>query len=158
MKKLKICFKRQLVLLMPLARTSLVVFTVLLIALLEQIQLGFYLLMLVTQGYKPDQPIAFSHSFIRTNGVDCNYCHHTARHSKSAAIPSANVCMNCHTYINEGPSGTAEIQKIYDAVGFDPEKGKYIEGYEQKLSSGFVFTIYQTWHILTTRSMLLLED
>ena len=40
--------------------------------------------------------------------------------------------MNCHTYINEGPSGKAEIQKIYDAVGFDPDKGQYIEGYEQK--------------------------
>ena len=40
--------------------------------------------------------------------------------------------MNCHTYINEGPSGKAEIQKIYDAVGFDPQKGQYIEGYEQK--------------------------
>ena len=87
----------------------------------------------VTQGYKPEQPIAFSHKLHSgENGVDCNYCHHSARHSKSSAIPSANVCMNCHTYINEGPSGKEEIQKIYDAVGFDPEKGKYIEGYEQK--------------------------
>jgi hypothetical protein len=40
--------------------------------------------------------------------------------------------MNCHTYINEGPSGKEEIQKIYDAVGFDPEKGRYIDDYEQK--------------------------
>ena len=40
--------------------------------------------------------------------------------------------MNCHTYINEGPSGTEEIQKIYDAVGYDVNTGKYIEGYEQK--------------------------
>ena len=87
----------------------------------------------VTQGYKPEQPIAFSHELhAGINGVDCNYCHHSARHGKSAAIPSANVCMNCHTYINEGPSGKAEIQKIYDAVGFDPEKGRYIEGYEEK--------------------------
>lgn len=87
----------------------------------------------VTQGYKPEQPIAFSHKLhAGINGVDCNYCHHSARHGKSAAIPSANVCMNCHTYINEGPSGKAEIQKIYDAVGFDPEKGRYIEGYEEK--------------------------
>ena len=87
----------------------------------------------VTQGYKPEQPIAFSHELhAGINGVDCNYCHHTARHSKSAGIPSANVCMNCHTYINEGPSGKEEIQKIYDAVGFDPEKGRYIEDYQQK--------------------------
>lgn len=117
-----------------LARTSLVVFTALLIALFGANSAWILLTDVgVTQGYKPDQPIAFSHKLHSgINGVDCNYCHHTARHSKSAAIPSANVCMNCHTYINEGPSGTAEIQKIYDAVGFDPEKGKYIEGYEQK--------------------------
>ena len=87
----------------------------------------------VTQGYAPEQPIAYSHKLHSgINGIDCNYCHQSARHGKSAAIPSANVCMNCHTYINEGPSGTAEIQKIYDAVGFDPNKGQYIEGYEQK--------------------------
>lgn len=117
-----------------LARKSLVTLTVLII-------LGFgvnsaWNLMLgvgVTKGYAPEQPIAYSHKLHSgINGIDCNYCHHSARHGKSAAIPSANVCMNCHTYINEGPSGKAEIQKIYDAVGFDPEKGQYIEGYEQK--------------------------
>tara|TARA_B100000886_G_scaffold337146_1_gene297284 strand:- start:2200 stop:3441 length:1242 start_codon:yes stop_codon:yes gene_type:complete len=87
----------------------------------------------VTKGYAPAQPIAYSHKLHSgINGIDCNYCHQSARHGKSAAIPSANVCMNCHTYINEGPSGKAEIQKIYDAVGFDPQKGQYIEGYEQK--------------------------
>ena len=88
---------------------------------------------MLPKGYAPEQPIAYSHKLhAGINGIDCNYCHHSARHGKSAAIPSANVCMNCHTYINEGPSGKAEIQKIYDAVGFDPEKGRYIEGYEQK--------------------------
>ena len=116
------------------ARKSLVTLTVFII-------LGFgvnsaWNLMLgvgVTKGYAPEQPIAYSHKLHSgINGIDCNYCHHSARHGKSAAIPSANVCMNCHTYINEGPSGKAEIQKIYDAVGFDPEKGQYIEGYEQK--------------------------
>jgi mono/diheme cytochrome c family protein len=117
-----------------LERTPLVVMTVLLIVGLGA-NAAWHLLtgIGVTQGYKPEQPIAFSHELhAGLNGVDCNYCHHTARHSKSAAIPSANVCMNCHTYINEGPSGKEEIQKIYDAVGFDPEKGRYIEDYEQK--------------------------
>jgi mono/diheme cytochrome c family protein len=117
-----------------LERTPLVVMTVLFILALGA-NAAWHLLtgVGVTQGYKPEQPIAFSHELhAGINGVDCNYCHHTARHSKSAAIPSANVCMNCHTYINEGPSGKEEIQKIYDAVGFDPEKGRYIEDYEQK--------------------------
>jgi len=29
-------------------------------------------------------------------------------------------------------TGTEEISKIHDAVGYDAEKGEYIEGYEQK--------------------------
>ena len=87
----------------------------------------------VTTNYQPEQPIAFSHKLhAGVNGVDCNYCHSSARHSKHSVIPSANVCMNCHTYISEGPSGTEEIQKIYDAVGFDADSRTYIEGYEKK--------------------------
>jgi mono/diheme cytochrome c family protein len=88
----------------------------------------------VTTNYQPTQPIEFSHKIhAGQNGVDCNYCHTSARKSKHSGIPSANVCMNCHTYINEGAiSGTSEIQKIYDAVGFDPQTRTYIEGYEQK--------------------------
>ena len=89
----------------------------------------------VQQGYQPEQPIAFSHKIhAGENGVDCNYCHSGARHSKSAGVPSANVCMNCHTYINEGRSdeGTQEISKIYAAIGFDPETRTYIEGYQEK--------------------------
>ena len=85
--------------------------------------------------YQPEQPIAFSHELHSgINGVDCNYCHSSARHSKHSGIPSANVCMNCHTYINEGTDeeGTQEIAKIYEAVGFDPDSRTYIEGYTQK--------------------------
>ncbi|MEC7646090.1 MAG: c-type cytochrome [Bacteroidota bacterium] len=88
----------------------------------------------VTTSYQPAQPIEFSHKVhAGQNGIDCNYCHSSARKSKHSGIPSANVCMNCHTYINEGAiTGTDEIQKIYDAVGFDPQTRTYIEGYEQQ--------------------------
>jgi len=88
----------------------------------------------VQQGYQPEQPIAFSHKIhAGENGIDCNYCHSGARHSKTSGIPSANVCMNCHTYINSGTqTGTEEINKIYAAIGFDPETRTYIEGYEQQ--------------------------
>ena len=88
----------------------------------------------VYSQYQPEQPIAFSHKVhAGENGVDCNYCHSSARKSKHSGIPSANVCMNCHTYINEGKiTGTTEIAKIYDAVGFDLNTRSYIEGYEQK--------------------------
>lgn len=86
------------------------------------------------EGYQPEQPIKFSHELhAGQNQIDCNYCHSGARKSKHSNIPSANVCMNCHMYINEGPKyGTEEINKIYQAVGWDTDKGQYIEGYDQK--------------------------
>ena len=72
----------------------------------------------VTETYKPVQPIAFDHSIhAGDNGIDCNYCHSSARNSKTAGVPSVNVCMNCHAKIKEGSTtGTTEIQKIYDAI------------------------------------------
>ncbi|MBT5699372.1 MAG: cytochrome c3 family protein, partial [Flavobacteriales bacterium] len=88
----------------------------------------------VVEGYQPDQPIQFSHKIhAGVNGIDCNYCHSSARNSKTASVPSADLCMNCHTQIKTGTiTGETEINKIYDAVGFNPETGKYIEDYQQK--------------------------
>ncbi|MCX8148725.1 c-type cytochrome [Thermaurantimonas aggregans] len=88
----------------------------------------------VEQGYMPEQPIAFSHKIhAGDNGIDCKYCHYGAEKGKHSNIPSAMLCMNCHTYIQEGPKyGTKEIDKIYAAVGFDRESNTYIPGYEQK--------------------------
>ena len=100
----------------------------------------------VSQGYQPAQPIAFSHKIhAGDNKVDCNYCHSSARHSAHSGIPSANVCMNCHRYIdgseivNESTGQlkyngerSPEIAKIYDAIGWDPEARAYQENYEEK--------------------------
>jgi mono/diheme cytochrome c family protein len=73
----------------------------------------------VQQGYAPTQPIAFSHKLHAGEyQIDCNYCHTGVRTSKSANIPSANICMNCHSAIVKVADATdlsTEIQKIYDA-------------------------------------------
>lgn len=81
----------------------------------------------VHQGYSPDQPIKFSHKLhVGQNKIDCRYCHSGAEKSKNAGIPSSNVCMNCHKYVQQGPKyGTEEISKIYKAIGWDPSKGAY---------------------------------
>lgn len=83
----------------------------------------------VQQGYQPTQPIAFSHQLHAGQyEIDCQYCHTGVRKSKSANIPSPNICMNCHSAIQNvgGASGiSAEIQKIYDAIDFDPSTGQY---------------------------------
>jgi hypothetical protein len=80
----------------------------------------------VYQGYKPEQPIEFSHKIhAGQNGIQCEYCHTAALKGKTAGIPSLNVCMNCHAHVNEGPSGTSEIAKIYTALDYDYDTKKY---------------------------------
>lgn len=75
----------------------------------------------IQQGYAPKQPIAYSHKLHAGQyKIDCNYCHTGVNKGKSAHIPSANICMNCHGVIKkESP----EIQKIYAAI----EQNKPIE-------------------------------
>lgn len=98
---------------------------------------GFLMQVGVDQGYEPIQPIHYSHRIhAGENGIDCKYCHSAARESKHSNIPSLNVCMNCHKNISEVAESTAtpeyskafydgEIQKLYDAVGWDKANQKY---------------------------------
>ena len=85
----------------------------------------------VDKGYQPEQPIYFSHKVhAGQQGIDCQYCHSSAKYGKVSGIPSTNICMNCHyqiqeyngDYVEEGKTRafyTAEMQKIYEATGFD---------------------------------------
>lgn len=67
----------------------------------------------IQQNYQPSQPIAFSHKVHAGQyEIDCNYCHTGVNISKSANIPSVNICMNCHNAIN---TDKPEIQKILTA-------------------------------------------
>lgn len=81
-------------------------------------------------GYHPSQPINFSHKIhAGDNGIQCQYCHSGVEKSKTAGIPPAMVCMNCHKVIDQNQAGTdaskQEIAKIYFAVGWDPVKRVY---------------------------------
>jgi mono/diheme cytochrome c family protein len=93
------------------------------------LQAGWYALkdIGVYTGYKPEQPIKFSHKIhAGENGISCEYCHSGVLKSKVAGVPSANVCMNCHKGIEQGPTtGTDEIAKIYAATGFDAATKTY---------------------------------
>jgi mono/diheme cytochrome c family protein len=98
---------------------------------------GFLMQIGVDQDYAPIQPIHYSHRIhAGSNGINCNYCHSSARVSKHSGIPSLNVCMNCHKSISEVSDTTAteeyskdfydkEIGKLYKAVGWDKENQKY---------------------------------
>lgn len=80
------------------------------------------------EGYHPSQPINFSHKIhANDNGIQCQYCHSTVEKSKTASIPSAMICMNCHKGIQEtaNEGSKEEIAKIYAATGFDPATNGY---------------------------------
>jgi len=70
-----------------------------------------------SKGYSPDQPIKFSHAVhAGQNKTDCNYCHYTAKISKTAGIPPGSVCLNCHFLVRNGTrSGVTEIAKVIEA-------------------------------------------
>ncbi|WP_041936112.1 c-type cytochrome [Blattabacterium sp. (Nauphoeta cinerea)] len=103
----------------------------------DYMRLGVIMKIDVNKGYKPEQPIYFSHKIhSEINKIDCQYCHSSAKYGKVSGIPSINVCMNCHITINEyngdylekGKSReeyNQEIQKIYQAVGWDTKTRKY---------------------------------
>ncbi|RVT78491.1 c-type cytochrome [Flavobacterium sufflavum] len=98
---------------------------------------GFLMQVGVDQDYQPIQPIHYSHKIhAGDNEINCKYCHSAARVSKNAGIPSLNVCMNCHKNISEVAETTAtaeyskafydaQIQKLYDAVGWDKTTQSY---------------------------------
>lgn len=99
---------------------------------------GYFMQIGVDQGYQPVQPIHYSHRIhAGDNGIDCKYCHSSARTSKTSGIPSLNVCMNCHKSIYEvapatlaegaaiGVDYNAEIKKLYKAAGWDDAEQKY---------------------------------
>lgn len=102
---------------------------------------GTYRLPGNNEGYEPVQPIAYSHRLHAGElGIACQHCHTGADKGRMAAVPSANICMNCHRYVtapildvkaedelaskeNRKPRRlvTQEIKKIYDGLGLDDQ-------------------------------------
>ncbi len=92
----------------------------------------------VYKGYRPEQPIYFSHKIhAGENKIDCQLCHSSAKYGKVSEIPSVNVCMNCHRniseykgkYIEPGKTRefyTGQIKEIYKASGWSEEKQAYV--------------------------------
>jgi len=96
------------------------VITVIVVALVGKTVIDGLYSIGVQEGYAPAQPIAYSHQLHAGEyEIPCQYCHTGVEIGKSANIPSANICMNCHTYIQNvgGQEGVStEIAKIHNAV------------------------------------------
>lgn len=83
-----------------LARASLVLTGLIVIALgvtLDQLQRSPWV---TRQGQRPDQPVPFSHKHhVEGLGLQCQYCHTSVEKSHYAGIPPTKTCMNCHSQI-----------------------------------------------------------
>jgi len=61
-------------------------------------------------GYAPSQPINYSHKLhAGSMQIDCKYCHTGVNFSRTANVPSVDVCMNCHSISRKDKP---EIQKL----------------------------------------------
>ena len=83
-----------------LARASLVLTALIVIALgvgLDQLQRSPWV---TRQGQRPDQPVPFSHKHhVEGLGLQCQYCHQQVEKAAYAGVPPTKTCINCHAQI-----------------------------------------------------------
>ena len=65
-------------------------------------------------GYRPNQPIPYSHKLHAGDlGIDCRYCHTGVEVSAKANIPATQTCMNCHTLIKADSDKLTGVQESW---------------------------------------------
>lgn len=91
-------------------------------------------------GYRPTQPVAYSHKLhVDEVGLDCRYCHNTVEYADHAAIPPTSTCMNCHQLVKstlppQGPKA-ARLEKVRESA----ENGMPIEWIRVHQTPDFVY-------------------
>lgn len=66
-------------------------------------------------GYRPVQPVPYSHKFHAGDlGLDCRYCHTSVEISSVSIIPPTNTCMNCHSLILTDSEKLAPIRESFN--------------------------------------------
>jgi hypothetical protein len=84
-------------------------------------------------GYSPVQPVPYSHKLHAGDlGIDCRYCHSTVEKSAFAALPTAQVCMNCHAQVKKD---SPLLQPIREAVA----TGKPVPWVHIHVMPGYVY-------------------
>ena len=62
-------------------------------------------------GYKPIQPVAFSHNTHAAQlGIDCRYCHDDVEKSWYSNVPASGTCMNCHNQVLKDDARLAQVR------------------------------------------------
>ena len=68
----------------------------------------------IAVGYKPQQPIPFSHKLHSGKlKIDCRYCHYSVEKSAIASIPSSQTCMNCHSKVKVKSPKLLPLRKVH---------------------------------------------
>ncbi len=68
------------------------------------------------QGYAPEQPIPFSHKLHAGQyKMACVYCHTQVAQANHSAVPSLNICMNCHQVVKTDSPHIKKLQEKYFA-------------------------------------------
>ncbi len=66
-------------------------------------------------GYKPDQPINYSHKLHAGDmKIDCQYCHIGVEKSRHAMVPPLATCMNCHTVARKDKPDIMKLTDYYN--------------------------------------------
>ena len=65
-------------------------------------------------GYKPKQPVAYSHELHAGQlGMDCRYCHAYVERGPHAGVPPTQVCMNCHAQVKKDSALLEPVRKSW---------------------------------------------
>ena len=76
------------------------------------------------KGYAPKQPIPFSHKLHAGQyKMACVYCHTQVARANHSAIPSLNICMNCHMVVATDKEPIKLLQQKY----FDGETVNWVK-------------------------------
>jgi menaquinone reductase, multiheme cytochrome c subunit len=77
-------------------------------------------------GYRPEQPVPFSHALHAGElKMDCRYCHNSVDKSAHSTIPPTQTCINCHSPKTSPKSPTGGAPAL-SAVHSDSKKLKPI--------------------------------
>jgi hypothetical protein len=84
-------------------------------------------------GYKPDQPVPFSHRLhVGQLGMDCRYCHSQVENANHSNLPSASTCWNCHSQVKPDSPMLAPVKAAI-------ESGRPIEWVQIHETPDYVF-------------------
>lgn len=69
-----------------------------------------------TRGYRPKQPIEYSHrAHVEKSKIECQYCHSGVAKSSFATIPSVESCMGCHATVKADSKEVAKLREYWES-------------------------------------------